>query len=307
VGVLCLGESIVDLVCEQPVRDFGEAEAFVPHCGGAIANAAVVAARCGAQVSLGGGAGADGWGEWLEQRLRDEGVDLRWWSRIEGLATPLAFVIVDEEGEPDFLIYGHGIESVMKSLAPDLESAVESSSALVLGSNTLVGETEREVTLRARQLALSSGRPLVLDVNLRAHRWRDLAVAVALTRELCDGALLVKVNRAEAQTLTGDANPAAAAVAICSWGCDEVVVTLGAEGALARGEAGADVPGVPAEAIDATGAGDVVTGVLIAALAAREFDPQAVADALPSAVSVAAQSTEGWGAIDALPRSVPVS
>jgi sugar/nucleoside kinase (ribokinase family) len=306
-SVLCLGESIVDLVCEQPVRDFAEARAFVPHSGGAIANAAVVAARCGAEVSLGGGAGADAWGAWLEQRLRAEGVDLRWWSRIEGLATPLAFVVVNERGEPEFVIYGHGIEVVMKSIADDLSTAVDSSSAVLLGSNTLVGEGEREVTRRARDLALSTGRPLVVDVNLRAHRWRDLAVAVELIRDLCEGALLVKVNRDESHTLTAEADPAAAAEQIRAWGCEEVVVTLGAEGALARGKADADVPGVPAEAIDTTGAGDVVTGVLLAALAAREFDPEAIADSLAGAVAVAARSTEGWGAIDALPESVTVS
>jgi sugar/nucleoside kinase (ribokinase family) len=67
-----------------------------------------------------------------------------------------------------------------------------------------------------------------------------------------------------------------------------------------------EVPGVPAKAIDTTGAGDVVTGVLVAALAAREFDPEAIADALPAAVATAARSTEGWGAIDALPESVSV-
>jgi sugar/nucleoside kinase (ribokinase family) len=306
VGVLCLGESIVDLVCERPVREFIEAEAFVPHCGGAIANAAVAAARCGAQVSLAGGAGGDAWGAWLEQRLKDEGIDLRWWSRIDGLATPVAFVVVDERGEPGFLVYGHGIEAAMKSVAGELEIAIEASSAVLLGSNTLVGGVERELSLRARHLALSNQTPLLVDVNLRSHRWSDIAIAVRLTRDLCDGALLVKVNRDESHKLTDEGDPAAAAEAIRSWGCEEVVVTLGADGALARGTVNVEVPGVPAKAIDTTGAGDVVTGVLVAALAAREFDPEAIADALPAAVATAARSTEGWGAIDALPESVSV-
>jgi fructokinase len=306
VSILCLGESIVDLVCERPVRDFSEAETFVPHCAGAIANAAVVAARCGADVSLGGGAGADPWGAWLERRLRAEGVDLRWWSRIEGLATPLAFVVVDERGEPDFLIYGHGIETVMQSLASDLEQAIDSSAALLLGSNTLVGTAEREVSTRARELALATDRPILFDVNLRAHRWPDMSVAAELARRLCDGALLVKVNREESVQLTGERDPAAAALEICSWGCRVAVVTLGPEGALAHGTVRSDVPGVAARAIDTTGAGDVVTGVLIAALAARDFDPVAIAEALPAAVSAAARSTEGWGAVDALPALTPL-
>ncbi|MDX6668634.1 MAG: fructokinase, partial [Solirubrobacteraceae bacterium] len=56
---LCLGEAIVDLVCEHPVADLAEADSFVPHLGGAVANVAVGAARCGAEVALAGGTGDD--------------------------------------------------------------------------------------------------------------------------------------------------------------------------------------------------------------------------------------------------------
>ena len=43
---LCLGEALVDLICEQPRRGrLAEADAFVPHFGGAVANVAMVAAR----------------------------------------------------------------------------------------------------------------------------------------------------------------------------------------------------------------------------------------------------------------------
>jgi fructokinase len=301
VSVLCLGEAIVDLVCERPVRDLSEARAFVPHCGGAVANAAVVAARCGAEVSLAGGVGDDAWGRWLAARLREEGVDLRWFTRIAGLATPLAFVVVDGDGEPTFHVYGHGIEAGVESLAAALEEAIASADALVLGSNTFVGDTEREISLAARELILKQGKPYVFDPNLRLHRWADQPGARALFRELCEGALLVKVNREESVFITGMDDPAAAADTICDLGAGVAVVTLGAAGALARGRARLDVEGVSARVVDATGAGDVVTGVLVAALAAQSFDPAALETALPAAVEAAARSTEGWGALDALP------
>ena len=54
---LCLGEALVDLVCERPVASIAEADAFVPRFGGAIANVAVTAARRGADVALAGGVG----------------------------------------------------------------------------------------------------------------------------------------------------------------------------------------------------------------------------------------------------------
>src|SRR3712207_4018143 len=95
VRTLLLGEALVDLICEGPVASLPQADAFVPHFGGAVANVAVGAARQGANGELAGGVGADAWGDWLRARLSDEGVGLSWFSSIEGLTTPLAFVTVD--------------------------------------------------------------------------------------------------------------------------------------------------------------------------------------------------------------------
>ena len=83
-----------------------------------------------------------------------------------------------------------------------------------------------------------------------------------------------------------------------------VVVTLGADGALMRGEVQASAEGAPASVVDTTGAGDVLLGVLVAALAGSGFDPGAAAQALPFAVATAARSTERYGVLDALPDSV---
>lgn len=301
--VLFIGETLVDLICEGPVEDWSEADSFVPHCGGAPTNAAIVAARCGAEVALGGGVGDDGWGRLLEARLRGERIDLRWWVRLPGVQTAVAFVVIDAAAVPDFVIYGQGIEPALEALGPGLEEAVSISSALVLGSNTLIGMRERAISARARELALAAGKPLVFNVNLRAHRWREPAEALEVVRSFCRGALIVKLNAEEASLLTGESDPARAADSICA-GLEArlCLVTLGAAGALVSGEARARAGGVRASVVDTTGAGDAITGVLVAALAGAGFDPQAVERALPRATEIAARSTEGYGATDALPR-----
>jgi sugar/nucleoside kinase (ribokinase family) len=303
---LCLGEALVDLVCERPVEALAEADAFVPHSGGAVANAAVVAARCGAAVALGGGVGGDAWGEWLEQRMRSEGLDLSWFARVPGVATPLAFVTVNDTGEPQFVVYGETIPKTMKSIEADLEAAVTSCNALFFGSNTLVGESEQQLTMTARKLALDAGKPILFDPNLRLARWPDRAQALEVVRAACGDSLLVKVNRAEATQLNGEDEPERAADAICALGAKVALITLGTDGALARGAVHCAVGGFPVKPIDTTGAGDVVAGVLIAALAAQDFDPAAVTGALPLAIEAASRSTEGWGAIDSLPDPMPV-
>ena len=77
-----------------------------------------------------------------------------------------------------------------------------------------------------------------------------------------------------------------------------MVVTLGADGALLRGAGHElDVPGVRAAPVDATGAGDAVTGTLIGRLGPAGYDPAVLPAALAEAVEAGARATEHWGAI----------
>ena len=154
VPTLCLGEALVDLVCEHPASGLAEADSFVPHFGGAVANVTVTAARLGASVALAGGAGDDAWGAWLAGRLTAEGVDLEWFELVEDLATPIAFVVVDDQGEPSYAIYGEGIAALIVAAGPRLDEAVAKCDALFFSSNTLSGDDERALTLRARERAL---------------------------------------------------------------------------------------------------------------------------------------------------------
>src|SRR3954447_2282335 len=270
--LLCLGEAIVDLVCERPVAGIADADRFTPHFGGAVANASVAAARNGGTVALAGGAGRDAWGEWLWDRLAAELVALRWFKLVEGLRTPIAFVTVDEGGEPDFAIYGEGIEATVEAVGPDLQAAVDASAGLFFSSNTLVGKAERDLTMRAREHALAAGRAVCFDPNLRLPRWPSTEDAVLAARECVPGATLVRTNRVEAELFTDLLDPVEAADALVGMGAQVAVVTRGAEGAVMRGAAEADVSGVRARVVNTTGAGDVLTGTLLAALQRGRYD-----------------------------------
>jgi sugar/nucleoside kinase (ribokinase family) len=295
VRVLCVGESLVDLICERPVERLADADSFVPHFGGAMANVSVVAARHGAEVDLAGAAGADEWGAWLRERLADEGVGLGWFELVEGAATTLAFVTVDRDGEPTFHLHGDG-HPTMGSVAERLDEALGRSGALVFASNTLVDAREREATLAARARAVQEDRPVVFDPNLRLHRWENPGRAVTVARQCLPGLFLLKCNRHEAQLLSGEPEPEAAAAGLLAGGVRNVVITLGDGGAIARGEVRANVAAKPARVVDATGAGDTLLGVLLARLAATDFYPAAIAAGLGEAVAEAARTTERWGA-----------
>lgn len=296
--VLCLGEALVDMICERPVGSLREADMFVPHFGGAIANVALLAARAGAGVALAGGVGDDPWGLWLRDQLAQAGVELDWFKTIPELKTPLALATVDAHGEATYAIYGDSIAAVTHALSDSLEQAVRACSGLFISSNTLVGRAEREVTMRARQLALELDRPLVFDPNLRLHRWSTRADAAASANACVPGALLVRANAAEARLLTGEEDLERAALALRKAGARNVVISDGAAGAILRGKLRLDVPGVPARVISTIGAGDVLTATLLARLATTGFYEPAIAAALRDAVALAAQACERWGAVD---------
>ncbi|MBW3652614.1 MAG: hypothetical protein KY433_03290 [Actinobacteria bacterium] len=297
---LCFGEAIVDLVCRRPVASLADADAFVPSPGGVAANVAATAARHGASVALAGGAGDDPWGAWLRLRLAAAGVDLRWFGLAPGRATGVAFITVDDRGEPSWQLYGDGVAAVLDALDDRLLDAVEATGALFLTSNTLARKAEADLTMAARERALELGRPLVFDPNLRLHRWRGNPGRAGKAAGACvPGAFLVKCNQAEARLMTGEIEPEAAAASLLAAGAQHVIVTSGAGGAILRAKGmRADVRAQPAKLRSTVGAGDVFLGVLIARLGQTDYYPSALAAALPEAAEQAARACERWGALE---------
>src|SRR4051794_4752453 len=284
--ILCLGEAIVDLVCEREVESIDEADGLVPHFGGALANVAVAAARAGATAALAGGVGADPWGEWLAARLAAEGVDLTWLSRVDGIQTPVAFVTFDRRREPSFEIYGDGLSAGMHSLDGRIDGAVDSAAAVVPGSNTLVGPVERELTIAARTRALAAGVPVLFDPNVRPNRWGALATVAELSRGLAEDAAVLRVNLDEARLLADageGAHPEELAEALLRLWPQLAVITLRADGALARGAGNGDAGTEAVEVVSPMGAGVAFMGTPAAGLAKRGWALTAADEVLPSA------------------------
>jgi sugar/nucleoside kinase (ribokinase family) len=293
---LCLGEALVDLVCERPVSSLAEAETFTRHFGGATANVAVHMARLGAPTVLASGAGDDPFGRWLRERLAEEGVDVSFFDLQPETPTPVALATVDPTGEPTYTFHGDGIASVVHSLAGRVDEAVAAADALFFVSDSLVDEDARTMTMRARERALAEGKPVLVDANFRLDRWRSRADAAATVNACVPDAFLLRANAAEAELLTGEPEPERAATALLKAGARLVLLSLGPEGAMLRGAMRADATGVPVEVKSTIGAGDALTGTLLGRLAQADFYPPVAAAALTDAVAASARACERWGA-----------
>lgn len=297
--IACLGEALVDLVCERPASGPAEVDAFVPYFGGALANVAVQAARLGADVGICGGVGSDPWGQWLAAQLRAEGVDTTDFVLEPGGVTPLALVTIDGRGEPSYQIYGSTTGLGLVPAADRIAPAVSRAGLVAISSNTLLGEAERRLSMGARAQALAENKKLVVDANLRHGRWSDPAELRSATMALLDGAFLAKMNADEAAFLTGEADPVGAAEILQREVARNVVVTRGEGGAVLRGEGGInrEVSGIPVVVRNAAGAGDAVTGVLLGRLAASGGYAPSLHSALPEAMATAAAVVQRWSAI----------
>jgi sugar/nucleoside kinase (ribokinase family) len=294
---LCLGEAMVDLICERAGVSFAAADRFAPHLGGVTANTAVFAARAGGDVAMAGAVGGDRWGGWLRERLIAERVDVSLLRPRAGEATQLAFVALDESGEPEYRLYPEAASPLAGLTHRLIDDALTRCGGLLITSNTLSEAAERELTSYARTRALAGGARVTLDVNLRLHRWPSERAAVAAVLPCVPGAALVRANAPEATALTGEPDPERAARRLLALGARLVAVTLGAGGVLLCGEDGlrerVRAPAVTVRSV--VGAGDAFTGTLLAAVSEGA---DAVGRALPAALAAAAEVCGWWGACD---------
>ncbi|MFA9400574.1 MAG: carbohydrate kinase [Acidobacteriota bacterium] len=294
--IICLGEAIADLICKRRLSPGEQPDRFVPHPGGALANVAVAIARSGVPSAMAGGVGDDEWGAWLRDDLDEEGVDTGSLVAVEGVNTPVAIVRFDSHGEPRFQIYGQGIGPAMSESLEPLKRAIPASQGLVVGSNTMVGPLEREVTRTAIGIAARYEVPVVLDPNFRPTRWGDRETPARYCRELCASAAVVKLNRVEATLISGVVDPTDAARAIAATGPRLVAVTDGAGPVLTAGAVEARADPEPVEVVSPLGAGDAFAGALTAGLSRLGWDFSRAGELLDEAAAAGTAACRCWGA-----------
>ncbi|MEI5100025.1 ribokinase [Streptomyces sp. PmtG] len=283
--IVVLGSTNMDLVAYVPrAPQRGETvtgREFRTFPGGKGANQAVAAARAGATVSMIGAVGTDAFGTQLRTALDHSGVDTDLLRTVEG-ATGTAHIVVDDEGG-NAIVVVPGANAALTALSHGDEALIASAGLLLLQL-----ETPLEGVTAAARYARERGVRTVLTP----------APAQALPPELLAATDLLIPNEHEAATLTGAADPRAAARALLDR-VPEVVVTLGADGSLyaARGAEPVTVPAPRVTAVDTTGAGDTFVGALATALGEGRPMP----DALAWASTAAALSVRRPGAAASMP------
>ncbi|MCL2348168.1 MAG: ribokinase [Planctomycetaceae bacterium] len=299
--VVVVGSSNTDMVVKsERIPRPGETVIggeFVMAAGGKGANQAVAAARLGAKVTFIARVGSDMFGHEAVENYRREGINTDWVICDPKLATGIALILVDAEGENLISVASGANNNLSPADVTAAESVIASADMVVMQL-----ETPLDTIRHTARLAAKHGVPVILDPAP--------APAGALPDDVMQNITYLKPNETEASRLTGinvvdDASAQAAADALIADGAKAVIVTLGSRGVLIVTEAGkgAFVPARQVKATDATAAGDAFSGAMAVALGRGETLLQAAG----FAVRAAALSVTRIGAQPSLPTAAEVA
>lgn len=263
-GVLVAGAINTDLVAwVRRAPAAGETvtgSRFGVFGGGKGANQAVAAARSGARTAMLGAVGRDDFGRSRLADLQAEGIVIEGVAIIDGVASGVALIIVDQEGE-NRIAYVPG-STLMVTADQAVETLRRTQPAVVLTTLELPPPALEALYREAREI----GATIVCNA----------APEPASGKQLARQADVLIVNETEAAELLGvparrDDWPAVA-MALTKLLEDAgrtAIVTLGADGAvIARDERTWHFPAPSVEVVDTTGAGDAFCGAFAARLAA---------------------------------------
>ncbi|GAA5060209.1 sugar/nucleoside kinase (ribokinase family) [Thermocatellispora tengchongensis] len=290
--VVVVGDLMTDAVARAryPLARASDTPAVVTmHGGGSGANIASWLAVEGAEVAFIGRRGADITGRNRDMELMGYGVDARLVMDPER-PTGTCVVLVTHKGERTMLSDpGANAALSPEDLPRDLFTA---GSHLHVSGYTLINEGSREAGQAALELARRAGMTISVDCASSAPLERTGAEPFL---EWTHGAKLLFANADQAKVLTGREEPAAAAKVLTAW-FPQVVIKLGADGALWYTNSRAEPVQVPAETIDrvvdGTGAGDAFTAGFLPAW----LEGKPPSEALTSGCRLAAKAIAYLGA-----------
>jgi ribokinase len=254
---------------------------FVMAPGGKGANQAVGAARLGAWTTLIAKVGDDLFGYNAVEGFTKEGIEVHNVLFDDQNATGTALILVDEKGENSIAVAPGANHALTPEEIDQAADAIEDAEVLLLQL-----ETPLDAVQRAAEIAAAAEKIVVLDPAPAPDE--------RLPESLLKLVTYLTPNETEAESLTGikvtdETSARKAADVLIQSGVQNVIVTLGAKGAVFVGRELKTffVEGRPVAAIDSTAAGDSFNGALAVALASEKPIEEAVRYAcLAASISV---------------------
>ena len=171
--IISIGDGLItfDPVSKGPLRFVNQ---FERKIGGAELNVLIGSARLGLKAGWISRLGKDEFGRHIVNTVRGEGIDVEEVILEEGYPTSLNFKEVQESGAGKTFYYRH--KSPTETITPDLLpiSYIKNAKILhVTGVYPAINQNNREVILKAIQVARENGVKVSFDPNIRLRLWTE--------------------------------------------------------------------------------------------------------------------------------------
>lgn len=268
--IICLGNTTLDKI--WPVREMPSgggkyrAADYLEVGGGMAANAAVAAARLGADCAYWGRAGDDTAGTAMREEMAGYGVDVSQFRLFAGARSSISAVIVSQDGERMIVNYrGAGIPDDCAWLPLEhvaAAAAIHADIRWVEGAAAIFAAARR-----ARVPTVLDGEAATIEAFTTVLPWTDHAIFSEAGLRAFAGA----------DSLRNEAGRRAALAKAREHGCRVTAVTRGGKGTLWLDEHGYhELPACQVKVVDTTGAGDVFHGAYAVAMGDGMDVPQAM-------------------------------
>ncbi|MBQ7792055.1 MAG: carbohydrate kinase [Clostridia bacterium] len=302
--IIAIGEALIDFIPDTKGCALKDNAVFERVCGGAPANVAACAAKLGGKTRVITQLGQDGFGDHIEEVLKNAGVDTSSVLRTGAANTSLAFVALKEDGNREFSFYRKPGADMLLSPDDVQESWFSDMHALHFCSVDLIDCPMKEAHRKAISIAKEKGAIISFDPNIRLPLWDDHDALKKTVAEFIGFADIVKISDEELAFITGKDRIEDALPALFERGVKAVLFSEGAKGARLHTKAYCvSANGIRVSVSDTTGAGDAVIGAFLYALAERNIQDISLlseadaAEILTFSNACAAYSVTGKGAI----------
>jgi ribokinase len=258
---------------------------FQRFAGGKGANQAVASARAGAHVTFIGARGRDDFGRAAADSLKREKIDVRYFVECPKTSSGIALILLGGKTRENMIAVARSANDVLSPRHLQASHAEFNRAQVVVAQL----EVPLDAVIRAAKLAHAAHVPFLLNP----------APARPLPKGLLKLVHTLTPNEHEALLLTGESDPAQAGVKLLASGCKQVVITLGAKGALlvdAKGTRHFRAPKV--KPVDTVGAGDCFSGWLAVGIA----EGLAIEETVQRALRAASLSVTRPGAQSSMPH-----